>query len=191
MARIVDDFRTFVSRGNVLDLAVGIVIGAAFTTVVKSFVDDILMPPIGMATGGVDFADLYVNLSGGRYASLEEAKAAGAATVNYGVFLNNVIAFLIVALAVFLIVQAYNRMRVDTDAGPRRAHRQGVPLLPLQGAPGREPLRPLHLRAGSRRRAGVDSPTLRRKAPPPGDPVGGAFSRTPYCRSLSHSRTFG
>jgi len=118
MARIVDDFRTFVSRGNVLDLAVGIVIGAAFTTVVKSFVDDILMPPIGMATGGVDFADLYVNLSGGRYASLEEAKAAGAATMNYGVFLNNVIAFLIVALAVFLIVQAYNRMRVDTDAGP-------------------------------------------------------------------------
>jgi large conductance mechanosensitive channel len=118
MARIVDDFRTFVSRGNVMDLAVGIVIGAAFTTVVKSFVDDILMPPIGMLTGGVDFADLYVNLSGGRYASLEEAKAAGAATVNYGVFLNNVIAFLIVALAVFLIVQAYNRMRVDTDAGP-------------------------------------------------------------------------
>ncbi|HEV2735494.1 MAG TPA: large conductance mechanosensitive channel protein MscL [Longimicrobiaceae bacterium] len=118
MARIVDDFRTFVSRGNVMDLAVGIVIGAAFTTVVKSFVDDILMPPIGMATGGVDFADLYVNLSGGRYASLEEARAAGAATVNYGVFLNNVIAFLIVAFAVFLIVQAYNRMRVDTDAGP-------------------------------------------------------------------------
>jgi large conductance mechanosensitive channel len=118
MARIVDDFRTFVSRGNVIDLAVGIVIGAAFTTVVKSFVDDILMPPVGMLTGGVDFADLYVNLSGGRYASLEEAKAAGAATVNYGVFLNNVVAFLIVALAVFLIVQAYNRMRVDTDAGP-------------------------------------------------------------------------
>jgi len=81
-------------------------------------VDDILMPPIGMLTGGVDFADLYVNLSGGRYASLEEAKAAGAATVNYGLFINNLIAFLIVALAVFLIVQAYNRMRVDTDAGP-------------------------------------------------------------------------
>ncbi|MEW5931514.1 MAG: large conductance mechanosensitive channel protein MscL [Gemmatimonadota bacterium] len=118
MARIVDDFRTFVSRGNVVDLAVGIVIGAAFTTVVKSFVDDVLMPPIGVLTGGVDFADLYVNLSGGSYASLEEARAAGAATVNYGVFLNNVIAFLIVALAVFLIVQAYNRMRVDTDAGP-------------------------------------------------------------------------
>ena len=118
MARIVDDFRTFVSRGSVVDLAVGIVIGAAFTTVVKSFVDDILMPPIGMLTGGVDFADLYLDLSGGGYASLEEAKAAGAATVNYGVFLNNLIAFLIVALAVFLVVQAYNRMRVDTDAGP-------------------------------------------------------------------------
>lgn len=118
MARIVDDFKTFVSRGNVIDLAVGIVIGAAFTTVVKSFVDDILMPPIGMLTGGVDFSDLYLNLSGGEFASLEEAKAAGAATVNYGVFLNNVIAFVIVAVAVFVIVQAYNRMRVDTDAGP-------------------------------------------------------------------------
>jgi large conductance mechanosensitive channel len=118
MARIVDDFRTFIARGNVIDLAVGIVIGAAFTTVVKSFVDDILMPPIGMLTGGVDFSDLYLSLSGQEFASLEEAKAAGAATLNYGVFLNNVIAFLIVAFAVFLIVQAYNRIRDDMDAGP-------------------------------------------------------------------------
>ncbi len=118
MARIIKDFRTFISRGNVIDLAVGIVIGAAFTSVVKSFVDDILMPPIGMLTGGVDFSNLYLSLSGQDFASLDEARAAGAATINYGVFLNNVIAFLIVAVAVFILVQAYNRIREDTDAGP-------------------------------------------------------------------------
>jgi large conductance mechanosensitive channel len=108
---MVGDFRRFISRGNVLDLAVGIVIGAAFTTVVKSFVDDILMPPIGRATGGVDFTNLFVSLDGKHYASLEAAKAAGAATVNYGLFINNVIAFVIVAFAVFLVVKAYERAR--------------------------------------------------------------------------------
>ncbi|HET7232488.1 MAG TPA: large conductance mechanosensitive channel protein MscL, partial [Longimicrobium sp.] len=92
---MVGEFRKFISRGNVLDLAVGIVIGAAFTTVVKSFVDDILMPPIGLATGGVDFTNLFYSLDGKHYPSLEAAKAAGAATVNYGLFINNVIAFLI------------------------------------------------------------------------------------------------
>ncbi|HET7462052.1 MAG TPA: large conductance mechanosensitive channel protein MscL [Longimicrobium sp.] len=108
---MVGDFRKFISRGNVLDLAVGIVIGAAFTTVVKSFVDDILMPPIGRATGGVDFTNLFIPLDGKHYASLEAAKAAGAATVNYGLFINNVIAFLIVAFAVYLVVKAYERAR--------------------------------------------------------------------------------
>ena len=112
------EFREFVSRGSVFDLAVGIVIGAAFTSVVKSFVDDILMPPIGRATGGVDFAELFVNLSGGEYASLAEAQEAGAATINYGLFINNVIAFLIVAFAVYLLVKGYNRMREQKDAGP-------------------------------------------------------------------------
>ncbi|HYH78270.1 MAG TPA: large conductance mechanosensitive channel protein MscL [Longimicrobium sp.] len=105
------DFRKFIAQGNVVDLAVGIVIGAAFTTVVKSFVDDILMPPIGRATGGVDFTNLFWSLDGNDYASLEVAKAAGAATVNYGLFINNVIAFLIVAVAVFLVVKAYERAR--------------------------------------------------------------------------------
>ena len=104
-------FRTFIAQGNVVDLAVGIVIGAAFGTVVKSFVDDILMPPIGRIMGGVDFKDLFLSLDGRSFPSLEAAKAAGAATVNYGVFINNVIAFVIVAFAVFLVVQAYNRMR--------------------------------------------------------------------------------
>ena len=115
-------FRKFVAQGNVVDLAVGIVIGAAFTSVVKSFVEDILMPPIGRATGGVSFNDLFWSLDGKEYASLEAAKAAGAATVNYGLFINNLIAFLIVAFAVFLVVQAYERMRAKgaADPGPER-----------------------------------------------------------------------
>ncbi|MBV9772819.1 MAG: large conductance mechanosensitive channel protein MscL [Gemmatimonadetes bacterium] len=112
------EFRTFIARGNVIDLAVGIVIGAAFTSVVKSFVDDILMPPIGRLTGGVDFSNLYVNLSGGHYDSLAKAKAAGAATINYGVFLNNVISFVIVAIAVFLLVRSYDRLRTLEESAP-------------------------------------------------------------------------
>ena len=112
------EFRKFIARGNVVDLAVGIVIGAAFTTVVKSFVDDILMPPIGRATGGVDFANLFWSLDGHAYPSLEAAKAAGAATVNYGLFINNLIAFVIVAWAVFLIVQGYDRLRRREAAAP-------------------------------------------------------------------------
>lgn len=116
-----DEFRKFIARGNVIDLAVGIVIGAGFATVVKSFVDDILMPPVGLVTGGVDFSSLYVNLSGGEYASLAEAQQAGAATVNYGVFLSNVITFGIVAFAVFLVVRAYNRMRMPETVVPTEA----------------------------------------------------------------------
>jgi large conductance mechanosensitive channel len=112
------EFRKFITRGNVIDLAVGIVIGAAFTSVVTSFVNDILMPPIGRVTGGVDFSDLYVNLSGGEYESLAAAREAGAATIAYGLFLNNVISFLIVAFAVFLLVQSYNRMRTLEESAP-------------------------------------------------------------------------
>lgn len=111
-------FRKFIAQGNVIDLAVGIVIGAAFGTVVKSFVDDILMPPIGRALGGVDFKDLFWSLDGKHYPSLAAAKEAGAATVNYGVFINNVLAFLIVAFAVYLVVQAYDRMRTKEVAAP-------------------------------------------------------------------------
>lgn len=112
------EFRTFITRGNVIDLAVGIVIGAAFTTVVKSFVDDILMPPIGRITGGVDFSNLFLDLSGGEYASLAAAREAGAATINYGLFLNNVVAFVIVAFAVFLLVKSYDRVRMLEEAAP-------------------------------------------------------------------------
>ena len=125
---MLSEFRKFVVRGNVIDLAVGIVIGAAFTTVVKSFVDDILMPPIGRVTGGVDFANLFINLSPGEYASLAEAREAGAATVNYGLFINNIIAFVIVAFAVFLLVRSYDRFRTLEEAAPPTANEKDCPF---------------------------------------------------------------
>lgn len=124
---MISDFRKFIVRGNVIDLAVGIVIGAAFTSVVKSFVDDILMPPIGRLTGGVDFSNLFVSLDGKAYPSLQAAKAAGAATVNYGLFINNIISFLIVAFAVFILVQAYERIRRKDEAVPE-ADRKECPF---------------------------------------------------------------
>lgn len=108
------DFREFIMRGNVLDLAVGIIIGAAFGAIVNSFVKDVLMPPIGVLLGNVDFTNLFVVIRegaeiAGPYASLAEAQAAGAATLNYGVFINTIISFLIIALAVFFIVRLFNR----------------------------------------------------------------------------------
>jgi len=110
------EFKAFVLRGNVLDLAVGIIIGAAFGTVVKSLVDDVIMPPIGLALGGVDFANLFFLLKPGPkgpppYATVAEAQAAGAVTVNYGTFINNVVTFVIVAFVIFLIVRMANRLR--------------------------------------------------------------------------------
>jgi large conductance mechanosensitive channel len=109
------EFRAFAMRGNVLDLAVGIIIGGAFGTIVKSLVDDVIMPPIGLALGNVDFSNLFLLLQSGPkspppYSSLAEAHAAGAVTINYGVFINSIITFLIIAFAVFLIVRAANRM---------------------------------------------------------------------------------
>ena len=110
------EFKEFAMRGNVIDLAVGIIIGGAFGTIVKSLVDDVIMPPIGLALGNVDFADLFMLLKAGAkssppYATLAEAQAAGAVTVNYGVFVNAVITFLIVAFSVFLLVRAANRLK--------------------------------------------------------------------------------
>jgi large conductance mechanosensitive channel len=118
------EFKAFALRGNVLDLAVGIIIGGAFGTIVKSLVDDVIMPPIGMALGNVDFANLFVLLKPGPkaappYASLADAHAAGAVTINYGNFINNVVTFIIVAFAVFLIVRMANRLKPqDADAAP-------------------------------------------------------------------------
>jgi large conductance mechanosensitive channel len=110
------EFRDFAMRGNVIDLAVGIIIGAAFGKIVTSLVNDILMPPLGVILGKVDFSDLFVNLSGKTYASLAEAKAAGAATINYGVFINNIIDFVIVAFAVFLLIRQVNRFTAKPAA---------------------------------------------------------------------------
>lgn len=105
------EFKAFILRGNVLDLAVAVVIGAAFSKIVASLVEDIIMPPIGLLLGKVDFANLYLNLSGGVYDSLAKAKEAGAVTINYGVFLNTIINFLIVALAIFLVVKLSNSLK--------------------------------------------------------------------------------
>jgi len=110
------EFKAFVMRGSVLDLAVGIIIGAAFGTIVKSLVDDIIMPPIGLALGDVDFANLFVLLKEGPkapppYATLADAHTAGAVTVNYGTFINNLVTFVIVAFVIFLVVRTANRLR--------------------------------------------------------------------------------
>ncbi len=112
------EFRDFAMRGNVLDLAVGIIIGAAFTSVVNSLVNDIIMPPIGYIMNGIDFSNFFVVLKGEEYASLKAAKDAGAVTVNYGVFLNAIINFLIVAFAVFILVKQVNRFRKQEAAAP-------------------------------------------------------------------------
>lgn len=103
------EFKAFAMRGNVLDMAIGIIIGAAFGKIITSLVTDILMPPIGLILGKVDFSNLFLNISGKSYGTLPEAKAAGAATINYGIFLNNIIDFLIVAFAIFLLVRQINR----------------------------------------------------------------------------------
>ena len=103
------EFRDFAMRGNVVDLAIGVIIGAAFGKIVSSLVNDVLMPPIGVVLGQVDFSNLFVSLTGRHFGSLAEAKAAGAATLNYGVFINNVIDFLIVAFVVFMVMKQINR----------------------------------------------------------------------------------
>lgn len=112
------EFRDFAMRGNVIDLAVGIIIGAAFTSVVNSLVNDIIMPPIGYIMNGIDFSNFFLVLKGDDYASLKAAKDAGAVSINYGVFLNAVINFLIVAFAVFILVKQVNRFKRQAEAAP-------------------------------------------------------------------------
>jgi len=106
---VVSEFREFIARGNVVDLAVGVIIGAAFGKIVTSLVNDIVMPPIGLLIGGVDFRNLYVTLNGQHYASLADAQKAAAPTINYGLFVNTVLEFVIVAFVVFLVVRQINR----------------------------------------------------------------------------------
>ena len=120
---MVKDFKEFVVRGNVADMAVGIVIGAAFGAIVKSFVDDVLMPPIGLLLGNVDFSNLFITLrkgakAAGPYASLAAAKAAGAVTLNLGIFINTIISFIIIAFAVFLVIKGINRMKREEEGAP-------------------------------------------------------------------------
>jgi large conductance mechanosensitive channel len=112
------EFRNFIMRGNVLDLAVAVIIGAAFGKIVSSLVNDILMPPLGLALKNVDFSNLFFDVSGGHYATLAQAKAAGDATINYGLFLNNVIDFLIVAFVIFLVIRAANKLKREPAPAP-------------------------------------------------------------------------
>jgi large conductance mechanosensitive channel len=108
---MLDEFKDFVMRGNVLDLAVGVIMGLAFGTVVNSLVNDVIMPPIGALVGGADFSNLFLNLSGQVYPSLKAAKDAGAPVIGYGVFLNTVVSFLVIAFVVFQLVKGINRLR--------------------------------------------------------------------------------
>lgn len=112
------EFKTFIMRGNVLDMAVGIIIGAAFGKIVSSFVADVLTPVLSLGLGKVDFSNLFVALNGESYATLDAAKAAGVATVNYGIFINMVLDFVIVAFAIFLIVKAANKMKKAEEPAP-------------------------------------------------------------------------
>lgn len=122
------EFREFAVKGNVVDLAVGIIIGAAFTTIVKSLIDDIIMPPIGYLLGDVDFADLFIVLGDGDFDSLAAAQEAGAATINYGVFINAVINFLVVAFAVFMLVRTINRLKREEKEAPADPTEKNCPF---------------------------------------------------------------
>ena len=116
------EFKEFAMRGNVVDMAVGIIIGGAFGTIVKSLVSDVIMPPIGLALGGVDFSNLFVvvkeGATAGPYAALADAQAAAAVTINYGIFMDNVVSFVIVAFAVFLLIKGINSMKREEEAAP-------------------------------------------------------------------------
>ena len=115
--KIAEEFKAFVMRGNVIDMAVGVIIGGAFGKIVASMVSDIIMPPIGLLLGKVDFSSLYINMSGKVFASLAEAQKAGAATLNYGLFLNNVINFLIVAFVIFIMIKQINKLQKPAKPG--------------------------------------------------------------------------
>jgi large conductance mechanosensitive channel len=133
---MIKDFRTFILRGNVIDLAVGVIIGAAFGAIVKSFVEDVIMPPIGLATGGIDFANKFIVLKEGAkaaapYASLVEAKAAGAVTMNYGLFINQTVSFLIIAICIFALIKMVARLQSPAPPPPTKACPFCVMQIPL------------------------------------------------------------
>ena len=131
------EFKDFIVRGNVLDMAVGIIIGAAFGKIVSSFVADVMLPPLGMIMGKVDFSSLYINLSGGTFTSLAEAKKAGAATINYGLFINQVIDFVLVAAAVFALLKGVStrkKREAAKPAAPAAPTREEVLLMEIRDA---------------------------------------------------------
>ena len=122
------EFKKFVMRGNVLDLAIAVIIGGAFGKIVTSFVNDVLMPPIGLLLGKVDFSNLFINLSGQQYASLAAAQEAGAATINYGLFLNTLLDFVIVALVIFLLIHQVNRLKREEPEAPAEPATKSCPF---------------------------------------------------------------
>ena len=132
------EFKAFAMRGNVVDLAVGFILGGAFTTIVQSLVNDIIMPPLGLLLNRVDFKQLFIALDGAEYETLEAATEAGAATINYGLFINNIIAFLIMAFALFFIVRTMNRMSRKAEAPPAAKPRQEELLEEIRDALKRE-----------------------------------------------------
>lgn len=129
---MLEEFKEFISRGSVVDLAVGVIVGAAFTAIVNSLVNDLLMPPLGLAIGGIDLSNFFITLKGGSFPTLDAAKAAGAVTINYGLFLNAVIRFVIVAFAIFLIVKQANRLRRAKPAAPAAPPREEVLLTEIR-----------------------------------------------------------
>lgn len=134
---MIKEFKAFAMRGNVLDLAIGIIIGGAFGKIITSLVNDVIMPPIGLLLGGVNFAGLFVSLTGVRFASLAEAQAAGAPTINYGVFLNTIVDFVLVALVVFLLVRQVNRLSpipAPAAPAPTKDCPQCLSTIPLKAA---------------------------------------------------------
>lgn len=126
--QIIKEFKEFAVKGNVIDLAVGIIIGGAFNKIVSSLVNDIVMPPIGMLIGRVDFTNLFITLDANRYTSLAEAQLAGAPTINYGLFINNVIQFIIMAFIIFLIIRQINRLKRKEEIAPSRPHVKECPF---------------------------------------------------------------
>ncbi len=115
------EFKEFAMRGNVMDMAIGIILGAAFGKIVSSFVKDVLMPPIGLVLGNIDFSKLFIDLSGKGYTTLAAAQKAGAPTLNYGIFINSIIDFIIVAFAIFIVVRQINRLKKTEEAAPAAA----------------------------------------------------------------------
>jgi large conductance mechanosensitive channel len=118
---MINDFKQFIARGNVMDMAVGIIMGASFTTIVKSLVDDVIMPVIGVLTGGIDFSKMFLNLGTTHYDTLDEAKKAGAATLNYGLFINACVTFLIVSFVVFMLLNSFNKLKNSIERAPKNA----------------------------------------------------------------------